>query len=101
MERSCSPCTGGRCFGVIHEAASRSSEWPRKPCASAALFRTTQRDVMPSEIALSPARASTLRAQGWWRDKTINACFDQGLERSPDKTALVAHNRGTGGNGRL
>src|ERR1700687_2240052 len=93
MERSCSPCTGGRCFGVIHEAASRSSEWPRKACASAALFRTTQRDVMPSEIALSPARASTLRAQGWWRDKTINACFDQVRERWPDKTALVAHTR--------
>ena len=49
---------------------------------------------MPFEIALSPARANTLRAQGWWRDKTINACFDQVLERSPDKTALVAHTRG-------
>ncbi|SOE51772.1 cyclohexanecarboxylate-CoA ligase [Burkholderia sp. OK233] len=49
---------------------------------------------MPFEIALNPARADTLRAQGWWRDTTINACFDRVLEHSPDKTALVALTRG-------
>lgn len=54
---------------------------------------------MQFDTPLLASRASAMRAEGWWQDKTIDTCFAQVLESMPDKSALVAHVQG-GGNPR-
>ena len=48
------------------------------------------------QTTLLKSRAESMRAQGWWQDKTINDCLAKVLDATPDKTALVAHVQGGG-----
>jgi cyclohexanecarboxylate-CoA ligase len=49
---------------------------------------------MQFETTLTPARATSMRAQGWWKEKTINDYFRDALRAYPTKTALVASVQG-------
>ena len=56
---------------------------------------------MTFETSLLQSRAQAMRAQGWWKDMTINDCLAKVLAATPDKTALVGHVQGGGGARRI
>lgn len=49
---------------------------------------------MQFETTVTPARAASMRAQGWWQEKTIKDYFRDALRAYPAKTALVASVQG-------
>lgn len=46
---------------------------------------------MQFDPVLLPPRMESMKAQGFWRDETINQFFENALQNCPDKTAIVSY----------